>query len=316
MLLRLGSRGQPVVNLQNDLNRVMQSPYEMLQPDGHFGPKTEGLVREFQRKANITSDGIVGPKTRSVLNSRLMSSKAAARPASAPAAARPNRSPSDLTEAEVRQMVEDLVDNPDSFFRSISLSDVMFVVGRTRDLVGLALTLEFLKWGSAKATAGAAASTGAATAVGVVHMAGPVLFVVAAGFSWHKAVTTSSRTYGLRGSAYAYTSWVFGHARIDQSAEILRRIESFRDRDMEPYHRAWRAAADETRQKLQRADFGGTPPNVVKQTLRALYRDCPQNFCLDVLKTMAEQRDFFRRPLIPRSQQPVWVQEYAIRYPG
>ncbi len=314
MLLKLGSRGQPVVNLQNDLNRAMQQmPVQMLQPDGRFGPKTEERVRFFQHTANITSDGIVGPKTRTVLNSRLMSPKAAARPASSPTASRPNRAPSELTEAEVRQMVEDLVDNPDSFFRSIRLSDVMFVVGRCRDAAGLLLTLEFLKWGSA--TTGLAASTGAATAAGFVHMAGPVFFVAAAGFNWHKAVTTSSRTYGLRGSAYAYTSWVFGNCRVDQSAEILRRIESFRERNMEPYHRAWRAASEETRQKLERADFGGTPQNVVKQTLRALYRDCPQNFCLDVLKTMAEQRDFFRRPLVPRSQQAVWVQEYAVRYP-
>jgi peptidoglycan hydrolase-like protein with peptidoglycan-binding domain len=32
--------------------------------DGHDGPKTQGAVKKYQGDANLTADGIVGPKTR------------------------------------------------------------------------------------------------------------------------------------------------------------------------------------------------------------------------------------------------------------
>ena len=53
--LRRGATGAFVEQLQ----RGIKSPVV----DGAFGPKTEALVREFQRRNAIVPDGIVGPKT-------------------------------------------------------------------------------------------------------------------------------------------------------------------------------------------------------------------------------------------------------------
>ncbi|MGF6189294.1 peptidoglycan-binding domain-containing protein [Serratia sp. 2723] len=56
-----GSRGTNVVQLQQRLNALGASP--SLLTDGTFGTKTRTAVFAFQRKANITPDGIVGPQT-------------------------------------------------------------------------------------------------------------------------------------------------------------------------------------------------------------------------------------------------------------
>jgi putative chitinase len=54
MLLKLGSKGDDVVKLQNKLG---------INPIGTFGPKTEEAVKDFQAKNNLTADGIVGDTT-------------------------------------------------------------------------------------------------------------------------------------------------------------------------------------------------------------------------------------------------------------
>lgn len=52
-----------------ELQRVLAAwyPWMGLQVDGWYGPVTEDAVRQLQRRANITVDGIVGPQTRAVL---------------------------------------------------------------------------------------------------------------------------------------------------------------------------------------------------------------------------------------------------------
>lgn len=54
MLLKLGSKGDDVVKLQNKLG---------INPIGTFGPKTEEAVKDFQSKNGLTADGVVGDTT-------------------------------------------------------------------------------------------------------------------------------------------------------------------------------------------------------------------------------------------------------------
>lgn len=60
--LKLGSKGEEVKELQ----RLLGEPKLSLKPvkiDGVFGQTTEAAVKEFQRKAYLPADGIVGPTT-------------------------------------------------------------------------------------------------------------------------------------------------------------------------------------------------------------------------------------------------------------
>lgn len=60
--LRTGSRGPAVTDLQQKLN-LIPSQLARLTPDGVYGPKTAGRVREFQGDTGLTPDGVVGPLT-------------------------------------------------------------------------------------------------------------------------------------------------------------------------------------------------------------------------------------------------------------
>ena len=60
--LRQGAKGQSVSLLQGHLNKHYPL-YSKLVVDGEYGPKSVSVVREFQRRAGITVDGIVGPQT-------------------------------------------------------------------------------------------------------------------------------------------------------------------------------------------------------------------------------------------------------------
>ena len=60
--LRRGSTGGDVTYLQALFNRAYPA-YSKLAVDGDFGPATEAVAREFQRRANLGVDGIVGAAT-------------------------------------------------------------------------------------------------------------------------------------------------------------------------------------------------------------------------------------------------------------
>lgn len=64
--LQKGSRGPLVKHLQNRLNHIFPA-YSRLQEDGDFGPKTEAVIKEFQRRTRLQADGVVGPKTKAML---------------------------------------------------------------------------------------------------------------------------------------------------------------------------------------------------------------------------------------------------------
>src|SRR4051812_11948554 len=65
-LLRLGSRGEDVVEVQELLNDAL-TPSPGLKPDGNFGSLTQQAVMRFQRENWLVVDGIVGPGTMSAL---------------------------------------------------------------------------------------------------------------------------------------------------------------------------------------------------------------------------------------------------------
>lgn len=60
--VRKGDNNAHVAALQARLNRDY-SAYSRLTVDGDFGPATDAVVREFQRRAGLVVDGVVGPKT-------------------------------------------------------------------------------------------------------------------------------------------------------------------------------------------------------------------------------------------------------------
>ncbi len=60
--LTLGSKGDRVKALQRGLNRAFPA-YSRLVVDGVFGPRTQAVVREYQRRSGLVVDGIVGPQT-------------------------------------------------------------------------------------------------------------------------------------------------------------------------------------------------------------------------------------------------------------
>jgi hypothetical protein len=89
--LQRGSKGPEVGALQSGLNRVFPS-YSRLAVDDDFGLLTESVVREFQRRSGLLSDGIVGPQTRAALGVFGILGKgdgAVATPVPAPAPQRP-----------------------------------------------------------------------------------------------------------------------------------------------------------------------------------------------------------------------------------
>ncbi|MFT8318442.1 MAG: peptidoglycan-binding protein [Sporolactobacillus sp.] len=63
--LKEGSRGKEVERVQNALNRA--AGRNLLAVDGVYGLKTEAAVKSYQSRHRIAADGIVGPKTWSVL---------------------------------------------------------------------------------------------------------------------------------------------------------------------------------------------------------------------------------------------------------
>lgn len=60
MILKVGSRGDEVRQLQENLNKL---GFNCGAADGIFGPKTEAAVKAFQQAHGLTVDGIAGPQT-------------------------------------------------------------------------------------------------------------------------------------------------------------------------------------------------------------------------------------------------------------
>lgn len=67
-LLRVGSRGESVVSLQRDLNRLGLTPGPI---DGIFGNLTRDAVLNFQRGNRLLVDGIVGRQTKTAIRDRI-----------------------------------------------------------------------------------------------------------------------------------------------------------------------------------------------------------------------------------------------------
>ncbi|WNG85451.1 N-acetylmuramoyl-L-alanine amidase [Mycobacterium sp. ITM-2016-00317] len=71
VLLRRGSRGPHVAELQRRLKHAYAAYAGGLRIDGVFGAETEAAVREFQRRTPVlTADGVVGPATAAALRLR------------------------------------------------------------------------------------------------------------------------------------------------------------------------------------------------------------------------------------------------------
>lgn len=67
-LIEVGSTGQDVSTLQNNLDKVENA---QLKADGLFGSLTKQAVVNFQLANNLTADGIFGPKTEASLTRQL-----------------------------------------------------------------------------------------------------------------------------------------------------------------------------------------------------------------------------------------------------
>ena len=59
-LLKVGSTGQPVRDIQTELKNLKLYTSSV---DGDFGPMTRQAVMTFQHSHKLTADGIVGPRT-------------------------------------------------------------------------------------------------------------------------------------------------------------------------------------------------------------------------------------------------------------
>ncbi len=92
-ILRRGSVGPQVRELQAALNFHIRAPAKPLEPDGKFGPATDARVREFQRRARIQVDGNVGSQTMGALNRKVAGVVAAQVTPHRSLAARPGVSP-------------------------------------------------------------------------------------------------------------------------------------------------------------------------------------------------------------------------------
>ena len=69
--LRRGSTGEDVRQLQAELLRCFPSYAGHIRdsggPNQNFGPATEAVIRQFQKRARLAVDGVVGPKTYAAL---------------------------------------------------------------------------------------------------------------------------------------------------------------------------------------------------------------------------------------------------------
>ena len=65
-MLRLGSKGRAVVDVQARLKRAC---YDKMEVDGYFGEQTLIAAKRFQIQNGLVIDGLIGRQTSAVLNS-------------------------------------------------------------------------------------------------------------------------------------------------------------------------------------------------------------------------------------------------------
>ncbi len=65
--LKLGSRGEFVTNLQNDLIKLNKGGSSLTKPTGYFGTTTKAIIIQFQGEKRLPADGIVGPRTKEAI---------------------------------------------------------------------------------------------------------------------------------------------------------------------------------------------------------------------------------------------------------
>jgi len=73
-VLRVGSSGEAVTDLQRALKRHSRSWDPVIAVDGEFGPRTKNAVLRFQRRYGLECDGFVGPETQAALEGQVQRS--------------------------------------------------------------------------------------------------------------------------------------------------------------------------------------------------------------------------------------------------
>ncbi|MGO4781793.1 peptidoglycan-binding protein, partial [Lysobacter sp. 2RAB21] len=63
--LKLNERGEAVQHMQESLKALgyRDAKGGELNPDGHFGKKSEDALKQFQRDQGLKDDGVAGPAT-------------------------------------------------------------------------------------------------------------------------------------------------------------------------------------------------------------------------------------------------------------
>jgi hypothetical protein len=80
-LLKVGSRGKLVTDLQRELKEAGFDPHGI---DGEFGPKTAAALKAFQRSKHIAVDGIAGKQTWTALGGDRYESEKPTKPVTTP----------------------------------------------------------------------------------------------------------------------------------------------------------------------------------------------------------------------------------------
>jgi putative peptidoglycan binding protein len=165
-LLRRGSRGAAVKDVQQSLNTLGASP--LLDPDGIFGAQTEQAVLFFQRSHRLVVDAIVGPETGAMLEREVREHGDAAARGGAPCHTEEEPGPDDT--------LSDPLSGPDP--------ELEVAPPRGGSLLGFALTFADAAPGSVPITGGPTdlvvqlTSDDISNELGRVHAGGsPVVFV-------------------------------------------------------------------------------------------------------------------------------------------